>query len=272
MPTGPPDGIPTDSSVGEWLIRSTYHQLASRPSGFMTHVSRFKNDARDDLSVGTCPKDLSPSFSSFSERSFHSQLHKMTITSFFTWILPKFDEIRPDAPSWYSIISACIFLMWLLLRGLYHAMTCGWRSTSFFILKHFMYPHLLPRMSFIGTATRFQIIVTALYITTNVLLVAIGVTRADVGTRAGTIADVGTRAGTMSVINLIPLLCGPRLSMMTEMLGISLRSSLGSHRWIGRTAIAQALLHLVIYLTGNQFGWTSTSISGVVVVSHLSGS
>jgi hypothetical protein len=136
-------------------------------------------------------------------------------------------------------------------------MTSGWRSTSFFVLKHFVYPHLLPRISFMGTATRFQIIVTALYITTNILFITIPVTSR---------ADVGTRASTMSVINMIPLLCGPRLSLMTQLLGISLRSSLGSHRWFGRTAIALALLHMVITLTGGKkFAWTPTSLSGVVV-------
>ncbi len=53
-----------------------------------------------------------------------------------------------------------------------------------------------------------------LYIAINILCVFI-----PVASRA----RVSTRAATMSAINLIPLLCGPRLILMTELLGISLR-------------------------------------------------
>ncbi|KAL5349612.1 hypothetical protein ACLOAV_005907 [Pseudogymnoascus australis] len=69
----------------------------------------------------------------------------------------------------------------------------------------------------------------------------------------------------MAVINLIPLLCGPRLSMVTKLLGISLRTSLASHRWIGRTAIALAAFHIAISTKdGDRFSRTWGSVFGVV--------
>ncbi|OBT85138.1 hypothetical protein VE02_05625 [Pseudogymnoascus sp. 03VT05] len=83
-------------------------------------------------------------------------------------------------------------------------------------------------------------------------------------------ADMGTRAATMAVINLIPLLCGPRLSMVTKLLGISLRTSLASHSWIGRTAIALAAFHIVIITKdGDRFSRTWGSVFGVVAGSAL---
>ncbi|RDL36280.1 uncharacterized protein BP5553_06892 [Venustampulla echinocandica] len=68
----------------------------------------------------------------------------------------------------------------------------------------------------------------------------------------------------MSVINLIPLLCGSRLSLVTRLLGISLRTSIGSHQWFGRTAIAQMLVHTIAVLRErNAFAWTTNNFTGV---------
>ncbi|XMA13701.1 hypothetical protein WAI453_006492 [Rhynchosporium graminicola] len=100
------------------------------------------------------------------------------------------------------------------------------------------------------------------YLITNILLVTV------IGVKSR--SDMGTRAATMSIVNLIPLLCGPRLSLMTEMLGITLRTSIGSHQWLGRTAIAEALLHTIISLTGSQsFVWSGINASGVVASSAI---
>lgn len=180
-----------------------------------------------------------------------------TFSSFYAWILSKFEEVRLDTSSWYLLASATFFLLWLLLRGLYRVMTAKWSSISFFILKHAVYPHLLPRTSFTGTATRFHIAVTTLYLLVNVLFVTIP---------KATWADMGTRAATMSVINLIPLLCGPRLTMVTNLLGISLRTSLASHKWFGRTAIGLAGFHIaIIAKNGERIARTWSGVSGVVV-------
>lgn len=181
----------------------------------------------------------------------------MSFISFCVWILSRFSGIKHDTPFWYSVTWASFFLLWLLLRGVYHVMTSGWHSTSFFILKYFVYPHLLPKVPFLGRATRFQIIATTLYLTANVLFIALP---------KASWAEAGARAATMSIINLIPLLCGPRISLMTKVLGTSLQSSLGSHRWIGRTTTALAMLHMIVSLKeGGRFTWTTSSVSGVVV-------
>ncbi|OBT43218.1 hypothetical protein VE00_06389 [Pseudogymnoascus sp. WSF 3629] len=74
----------------------------------------------------------------------------------------------------------------------------------------------------------------------------------------------------MSAVNLIPLLCGPRLALASEMLGISLRTHFGIHKWIGRTAIAEALLHIIISVISEQpFAWTAMKLSGVIGGSSL---
>jgi hypothetical protein len=163
----------------------------------------------------------------------------MSFSSFVRLGISKLSQM--DIPSWYSFISAYIFIMWLLLRATYRAITSKWLLTSLFFLKHIVYPHIFPRIPFVGTATRLEVLLASGYIITNVLLITI--------IRVKSRSDIGTCATIMSIINLIPLLCGPRLSLMIKMLRVSLRTTIGSHQWLGRTVVAEILLHTIISLT-----------------------
>lgn len=177
----------------------------------------------------------------------------MSFVSFLHWVSSTLRDM--GVPSWYSFISGSILVVWLLLRTIYQAITSEWWSNPTFILNHLIYPHIFPRLPLLGTATRFEVVIASTYLLVNILVVMIG-----------TNAERGTRAATMSTINLIPLLCGPRLSLVTRLLGISYRTSVGSHQWFGRTAIAQMSFHLITLLTGsNKFAWTAMNLTGVVV-------
>lgn len=179
----------------------------------------------------------------------------MSLTSFSTWLLSKLGSM--DTLSWYSFILGCIFVIWLLYYGIYRVLNSKWPLTTSFILRHFIYPHIFARIPFVGTATRFEVLILSLHVLTNTLVVVIGRR-----------SDIGSRAATMSIINLIPLLCGPRLSLVTKLLGISLRTSIGCHQWFGRTAFAQMLVHTIVVLTGGTaFTWTTKTLTGVVACS-----
>lgn len=121
----------------------------------------------------------------------------------------------------YLFISAYIFVIWLFLYAIYYAITSKWLLTSFFFLKYFMYPYILLRIPFIGIVIRLKVLITLVYIIINILLITI------IGVKSR--VDIGTRAAIILIINLIPLLYGPQLSLITKMLGISLRTSIGTH-------------------------------------------
>ena len=160
-----------------------------------------------------------------------------------------------DSLSWYSFIFGCLIATWLLFSALHRAGRVLAPWCLGFALKHVVYPHLIPRIPFFGAATRFGVLVVSMYLVANILLIMVG----DTSGRGG-------RAAALSVINVIPLLCGPRLSLVAKLLGISVRSSTWSHQWFGRAAVAEALLHTVISLTSsNAFGWTTANVFGVVV-------
>jgi hypothetical protein len=177
----------------------------------------------------------------------------MSLTSFSKWLLSKLGSM--DTLSWYSFILGCVFVVWLLCFGIYRTLNSKWPLTTSFVMRHLIYPHIFPRIPFVGTATRFEVLIVFVYLLTNTLIVIIGAE-----------SEIGSRAAIMSIINLIPLLCGPRLSLVTRLLGISFRTSIGSHQWFGRTAIAQMLVHTIVVLTGsNAFAWTTNTLTGVVV-------
>jgi len=181
----------------------------------------------------------------------------MSILSFIRAKMREFDIL-----SWYSFIFACIFVAWLVARAVYRAMTFKCLSTSFYLfLKHFAYPNISPRLPFVGTTTPLHALLALVYTSANIAFILKDGIKSKI--------VVGNHAATLSILNIVPLLCGPRLLLMTEMLGASFRTSLGIHRWLGRTAIVEVLIHTVISLTTtDSLKWTQTSISGVTV--HLS--
>ena len=121
----------------------------------------------------------------------------------------------------YLFISIYIFVIQLFLYITYYTITSKQLSTSFFFLKYFIYPYILLRIPFIGTAIRLKVLITLIYIIINILLIII------IGVKSR--VDIGTHTTIILIINLIPLLYSPQLSLITKILGISLRTSIRTH-------------------------------------------
>jgi hypothetical protein len=162
-----------------------------------------------------------------------------------------------DIRSWYAFILGCIIVAWRLIYIIYRLLTLIWHFSTHFILKRLAYPHLFRQIPIVGTATRSEILVGVLYLAINCVVIGVGSS-----------AEIGTRAAIMSTINMIPLLCGPRLILMTELLGISRRAHIGLHKWLGLTVIWKVGLHTVRSIMNNQpFQWTEMNIYGIMVCS-----
>lgn len=158
-----------------------------------------------------------------------------------------------DGPSWYLVVVGFLLVTYLFLSGMYQVlrMLLAWCLPLAF--KHLISPRIMTRVPLVGTVTRFEALLAFLYLLANTLLVAIG-------------TGVARRAATLSIINLLPLLCGPRLSLVARLFGVSLSTMTWSHQWFGRVSLAQALVHTVISLTGSvAFSWTTANVFGVTV-------
>jgi len=161
---------------------------------------------------------------------------------------------RMDATLWYIFIFSCFIVLWLLSHSLYCIMNSRWPLTTGYITTRLVYPLLFPRIRFIGAATRLQFSIAITYLVANLLIVTIH-----------SEGSISSRAANMSMINLIPLLCGPRLSLITTLFGIPLQASIASHQWFGRTAVVQMLIHIILSLKDSAFQWTRKSFVSVVV-------
>lgn len=106
----------------------------------------------------------------------------------------------------------------------------GWNCT-FIILKHVIYPIVLPKWSRAWVLTQL-----------------IFWTRTGVCTFLAThgLSDIGKRAGNIALISFIPLIFNGRLSLLADLLGLPLQSYIRLHSTFGMMACVQALLHTSI--------------------------
>ena len=123
-------------------------------------------------------------------------------------------------------------------------------------LKHLFYSNLAHR-AWVIRVTRFHILCLALYLTGNIVCMCTGVGQNR--------ERIGSRVDILSTINLIPLLTGTRLSLTADTLGISLRSHISLHRWIGIISTIQAVIHVLFLGDRNFREWDLFKISGAVV-------
>lgn len=109
--------------------------------------------------------------------------------------------------------------------------------TSLFVLRHISYPYLIHRHRFVGPWSRIAVLLQLLFITVNIFCVSFQVS---------SISEAGLRAGTLSMINMIPLFAGMHLSVLADLLGMSLRTYRRVHRSAGLISFALMLFHVVV--------------------------
>lgn len=133
-------------------------------------------------------------------------------------------------------LSCCLHIYSLPFRAVTY-LRFPWPSIQLFLFKHFAYPFLYRRPRVLASMTRLGAILRVAYwaLTATCNLY-----------KAGTLAEVGGRSASLAVITLVPLLLTGRLSLVADLLGISLRSYVRIHGTMGIMACVQALIHILI--------------------------
>ncbi|OCL05849.1 hypothetical protein AOQ84DRAFT_379187 [Glonium stellatum] len=85
-----------------------------------------------------------------------------------------------------------------------------------------------------GKTTRLDGILIVAFVVGNILCITI---------RFKDISRLARRSGLMSTINLMPLSLGAHMNLIASCCGISLGANARIHRWLGRVAIAEGLIH-----------------------------
>lgn len=141
-----------------------------------------------------------------------------------------------ESTTLYATALASAFALWILFRILVRLFHLAKLLLAVLVVKHLIYPYLYRRRHMVGVTTRFQVLAVMLFITGNVFSLATGVKSTT---------QVGSRAGTLAVVNLLGLLVSPRFSLLADSLGISSRSFVQIHRWIGRITMIHTIIHVL---------------------------
>jgi NAD(P)H-flavin reductase len=165
----------------------------------------------------------------------------------------------PDVLTYYSIGFGVMWAM-PLLPGLYalfcrHVVPLFRRQLA--KVRYQRIGGLTPLHLFRG-ATRIELLLISAYIAGNGVAVALEAIKGATFTSSAALA---------ASINLVPLMLGGRTSRVVDVIGVSRPVYYVAHHWIGRTAIAEALVHASIGLNAVAKGqaFDPMALSGCIV-------
>jgi hypothetical protein len=104
------------------------------------------------------------------------------------------------------------------------------------ISKQFVFLYVLDRHALIGPWSAADVLLQVIYLTANLFCISF---------RVANLSEAGLRAGTLSLINLGPLLSGPHLDFLADLLGLPLKAYRCVHRSAGLVAFALAVFHVL---------------------------
>jgi hypothetical protein len=114
-----------------------------------------------------------------------------------------------------------------------------YRKIIFFVLRHLIYPRVF------RTRSRYWVLLQSIYwagtLTCNFI-------------KTHSLPSIAARAGNLAVLNFVPLVLAGRLSLVSDLLGIPIRSYVGMHGTLGIMTCIQTALHTT--LTIRNRGWS----------------
>ena len=126
----------------------------------------------------------------------------------------------------------------------------------FWLLRHLAYPRLHPLIGGTGDTTRFEAVVLGVFLAGNVLCSSIGVKSSS---------DLVKRTGQLFTINAIPLFLGGKIGPLVNTLRLRYGDFARAHRWLGRVAAAQAVVHAAVAVSAKKDFRSPSQIAGLVV-------
>jgi len=132
---------------------------------------------------------------------------------------------------------------------------------SLFASKHLIYPQFIRRHQLLGPWTLTGIFTQLAYIAVNVFCFSF---------RVSSISNAGLRAANLSLINMMPLFLGPHLSLLADLLGVSLGTYRLVHRSAGLLSVALLLFHVLTAVgVGTAFPLSEpANLHGLIVCIH----
>jgi hypothetical protein len=108
----------------------------------------------------------------------------------------------------------------------------------FIILTSKLNPYFIGRYSLLGPWSRADLIIHAIYITTNICSFSIRVP----------ISKASMQAGTLSVVNMVVVFASHHLSFFADLLGVSINTYQQIHHAAGLVALALLIFHVLVVI------------------------
>lgn len=159
-----------------------------------------------------------------------------------------------DVIEWYAVALGGTILLPILTCVLFFVFGHLQVGLKRYCLRYLLYPqiHRYIRASWSDLA------ILLIFIVANTIATAINVRN---------VAGFVKRIGLISVVNIVPQFLGGRLNIVLNQCGIGLKAYTRMHRWLGRVAIVQGLIHVIAALANHQRPdlKTRSDIAAVVV-------
>jgi hypothetical protein len=145
-----------------------------------------------------------------------------------------------DITQWYAValggvmalfIAACILLTITKLARTY---------ASFLFMKHVFHRQIPQQLRGSAKTTWFDVVLIGAFSIGNILCTTVNVED---------VSDLARRTGLMSIVNLVPLSLGPQMNLIADSCGISHDAFSRTHRYLGRLAIVEGFIHMVIVVS-----------------------
>ena len=165
-----------------------------------------------------------------------------------------------DAPLLYAtVVGGCMAAFGL--RQCFAWFSQSWGSSfSTFMLKHFIYPYILPRMRLVGPVSRMHLLLQVAYWAGTAVCNVLGIKN---------LGQASSRAGTLAMFNLIPLALGDRISITAQILGVPSRVACRVHSTFGWMATVQALVHVLLSMSRHPFDFRDVKLRFALAVSTV---
>jgi hypothetical protein len=157
----------------------------------------------------------------------------------------------------------------LILAGIFAALFVLWASQfaipyfphlRVWTLRRIVYPLLIRRRRW-TSVTYMEFALLGVYAAVNGAIM--GGAFKSVGLDEN--SDLMRRSGLISSVNTVVLFLGGRTNVFIDAFGVPLHTYYLAHHWIGRMAIAQALLHTILAISRKKWVFDTKSNSGLMV-------
>jgi hypothetical protein len=145
-------------------------------------------------------------------------------------------DLAMDITQWYAISLGCLVGLAIIGRLLF-SITIVRIYGTFYLRKHITYPQIHRYLRRPGNVTRLDLLVLSTFLVGNAVCLSINVKG---------VPEFIERSGLISIINLMPLSPGANMNLIVSLWGIRLPTYAKLHRWLGRVAIVEGLIHATV--------------------------